>query len=172
MKKISQRAYILRKALHYFGVGMLVVLLLFLWMLYRGPIAVPYLKPYIVQALNYDENDYEVNIGDVHIELVRSIQPIRVRARDIELHKKDDSFAVNAPKLYMSFSLRALLKGIIAPSEVRIRDANVVINAKYGVDEAREDEINKKKLQFYIVNFHWVKDLMNGIEFVKKKQIL
>lgn len=154
MKKISQRAYILRKALHYFGVGMLVVLLLFLWMLYRGPIAVPYLKPYIVQALNYDENDYEVNIGDVHIELVRSIQPIRVRARDIELHKKDDSFAVNAPKLYMSFSLRALLKGIIAPSEVRIRDANVVINAKYGVDEAREDEINKKKLQFYIEQFN------------------
>ena len=59
MKKVSPLIYFLRRMLHYFGIGLLIVLLLFLWSLYRGPIAVPYLKPYIIQALNYDENDYE-----------------------------------------------------------------------------------------------------------------
>ena len=105
MKKTSAQIYFLRRTLNYFGFGLLVVMLLFMWMLYRGPISVPYLKPYIVQALNYDENDYTVDIGDVNIELVRSIQPIRITARDISLHKKDDSLSVTAPKVYLSFSL-------------------------------------------------------------------
>lgn len=88
MKKVSPLIYFLRRMLHYFGIGLLIVLLLFLWSLYRGPIAVPYLKPYIIQALNYDENDYKIDIGDVNIELVRSIQPLRITAKNISLEKK------------------------------------------------------------------------------------
>jgi hypothetical protein len=151
MKKISQQAYFFRKMFRVFGIGMLLVLLLTLWTLYRGPIAVPYLKPYIIQALNYDEDEYQIDVGNVHIELVRSIQPIRVTAQDIEVRKRDDSFMINAPKLYLSFSLRALLKGIIAPSDVEIKDAMLVVNAKYGVTEDNNSEVNKKKLQFYII---------------------
>ena len=150
MKKTSAQIYFLRRTLNYFGFGLLVVMLLFMWMLYRGPISVPYLKPYIVQALNYNENDYTVDIGDVNIELVRSIQPIRITARDISLHKKDDSLSVTAPKLYLSFSLRALLKGIIAPSDVSIKSPTVSIFATYGVEEEHVNEVNKKKLQFYV----------------------
>jgi len=76
MKKISARAYFFKKMFDCFMVGMLLVLLIFMWMLYKGPISVPYLKPYIVQALNYDENDYKIDIGEVNIELIRSVQPL------------------------------------------------------------------------------------------------
>ena len=107
MKKVSPQLYFLRRTLHYFGVGLLLVALLFMWTLYRGPISVPYLKPYIIQALNYDDNDYGVDIGDVNIELVRSIQPIRITAKNINLQKTDGTVSVKAPKLYLSFSLRA-----------------------------------------------------------------
>ncbi len=150
MKKVSPRLYFFRKMLHYFGVGMLVVLLLFLWSLYRGPISVPYLKPYIVQALNYSENEYSIDIGDVNIELVRSIQPIRVTARDISLQKKDDTLTIAAPKLYMSFSLRALLKGIIAPSDISLHNPSLYIYARYGLEEEHKNEINRKKLRYYV----------------------
>ena len=71
MKKLSPQLYFLRKTIDFFMVGMFVVLLLFFWTLYKGPISVPYLKPYIIQALNYDESDYSVGIGDVNLELVR-----------------------------------------------------------------------------------------------------
>ena len=66
MKKMSTRAYFFKKTFDCFMVGIFVIMLLFLWMLYKGPISVPYLKPYIVQALNYDENDYTVDIDDVN----------------------------------------------------------------------------------------------------------
>ncbi|MBQ9270678.1 MAG: hypothetical protein IJ218_00210 [Alphaproteobacteria bacterium] len=152
MKKISARAYFFKKMFDCFMVGLFIIFLLLMWTLYKGPISVPYLRPYIVQALNYDENDYKVGIGDVNIELVRSIQPLRITANDITLHKKDKTVTIEAPKLYLSFSLRALLKGIIAPSDVSLLQPKAHIYASYGIDktEIPENAVNKKKLQFLI----------------------
>jgi len=150
MKKISARAYFFKKMFDCFMVGMLLVLLIFMWMLYKGPISVPYLKPYIVQALNYDENDYKIDIGEVNIELIRSVQPLRVTANNIRLKKKDGTVEINAPKLYLSFSLRALLKGIIAPSDISLSNPTAYIYATYGVQEENQNEVGKKKLQFYV----------------------
>ena len=56
MKKISSRDYAIRKIADFAGVILLVGLLLFIWQLYRGSIAIPFLKPYIVKALNHDDN--------------------------------------------------------------------------------------------------------------------
>lgn len=150
MKKLSARAYFFKKMFDCFIAGLFVVLLLFFWTLYKGPVSVPYLKPYIVQALNYDENEYQVDIGDVNIEFVRSIQPLRVTAKDISLKKKDDSVIIESPKLYMSFSLRALMKGIIAPSDISLINPSVNISTTYGVEEKNIGDSGKKKLQFYI----------------------
>ena len=165
MKKLSPQLYFLRKTIDFFMVGMFVVLLLFFWTLYKGPISVPYLKPYIIQALNYDESDYSVGIGDVNLELVRSVQPLRITAEEINLKKKDGTFAISAPKLYLSFSLRALLKGIIAPSDVSLDNPTVYIFADYGVEKEHIDEANKKKLAFYVDKF---KDFLNNYNSPEK----
>ncbi|MBR1825318.1 MAG: hypothetical protein IJ770_01880 [Alphaproteobacteria bacterium] len=152
MKKISARAYFFKKMFDCFMVGLFIIFLLLMWTLYKGPISVPYLRPYIVQALNYDENDYTIDIGDVNIELVRSIQPLRITANDIALQKKDKTIEIEAPKLYLSFSLRALMRGIIAPSDVNIMRPKARIYASYGIDEQNvpENVVGKKKLQFLI----------------------
>lgn len=165
MKKMSAKAYFFKKTIDFFMVGLLVVFLLFIWTLYRGPISVPYLRPYIVQALNYDENEYTVDIGDVNIELVRSIQPLRVTAKEILLKKNDDTVSISAPKLYLSFSLRALIKGIIAPSDVSLENPTVYVFASYGVEEEHKNEANKKKLEFYVNIF---KDFLSNYNSEEK----
>jgi len=162
MKKLSARAYFFKKMFDCFMAGLFVVLLLFFWTLYKGPVSVPFLKPYIVQALNYDENEYQVDIGDVNIEFVRSIQPLRVTAKDISLKKKDDTVIIEAPKLYMSFSLRALMKGIIAPSDVSLISPSVNISTSYGVEEEHINEGGRKKLQFYIERINEFLDHYNS----------
>ena len=153
MKKLSARAYFLKKTFDFFIVGLLIVFLLFMWTLYRGPISVPYLKPYIVQALNYDEEEYDIEIKDVNLELVRSIQPLRITAKNISFKKKDGTMAIQAPKLYLSFSLRALIKGMIAPSDISLERPTVYMFASYGVAEENINEVNKKKLEFYVNKF-------------------
>ena len=81
MKKVSNRLYLARKIFDYTVVLILILLLLFIWQLYRGPIAVPFLKPYIIAALNQDNENAEVTVDSVNIELVRSIKPIKIKRR-------------------------------------------------------------------------------------------
>ena len=115
MKKVSNKLYKARKIMDYTGVVFLVLLLLFIWQLYRGPVAVPFLKPYIIKALNHDDSEYQVMVDAVNLELVRSIQPIKIIANNVVYKKNDGTFIINAPKTSVSFSIRALLRGVIAP---------------------------------------------------------
>ena len=112
MKKVSNKLYKARKIMDYTGVVFLVLLLLFIWQLYRGPVAVPFLKPYIIKALNHDDSEYQVTVDAVNLELVRSIQPIKIIANNVVYKKNDGTFIINAPKTSVSFSIRALLRGL------------------------------------------------------------
>lgn len=148
-----KRVYIFKKILDYFGVVFLLAFLYFLWVLYNGPLSVPFLKPYIIEALNSEQTDYTMNIGEVNLELVRSIQPVKIIAKNVMLKKNDGNIVVNTPKLSLSFSVRALLKGIIAPSNIRIHRPKVAIFTNYGVEKDKENEINRKKVEFYFDRF-------------------
>lgn len=162
MKKVSTKLYITQKIIDYIGVVFLSLLLLFIWQLYRGPIELPFLKPYIIRALNHDESQYQVSVDSVNIELVRSIQPIKIIANNVVYKKTDDSFVINAPKTSVSFSIRALLRGVIAPSSMEINNPSVYIFNTYGVDKNKTEEINKKKIAYYFDAFEEFIDRFNS----------
>ena len=145
MAKDKVKKYKLGKILDYLGVVFLGGILLLVWQLYKGPIEVPYLKPYIIKALNSDEATYQISLDSVNIELVRSIQPIKIIANNIVFKKNDDSFIINAPRTSLSFSIRALLRGIIAPSSIEVDGPRIYAFMNYGVEQNKENEINKLK---------------------------
>lgn len=149
MKKLDPKIYRLRKIMDFTGVIFLVLLLMFIWQLYRGPIEVPFLKPYIIKALNHDDSQYQVTLDSVNIELVRSIKPIKIIANNVDYKKADGSFSISAPKTSLSFSIRALLRGIIAPSSVNVMNPTVYVFTTYGVEKDKKEEINQKKLEYY-----------------------
>ena len=153
MKKVSNKLYKARKIMDYTGVVFLVLLLLFIWQLYRGPVAVPFLKPYIIKALNHDDSEYQVTVDAVNLELVRSIQPIKIIANNVVYKKNDGTFIINAPKTSVSFSIRALLRGVIAPSSVEISAPSVYLFTTYGIGKDNRDEVNRKKLEYYFDAF-------------------
>ncbi|MBR2299418.1 MAG: AsmA-like C-terminal domain-containing protein [Alphaproteobacteria bacterium] len=160
-----RRSYFIRKFADYFGVALLLSLLIFLWLLYHGPLAVPFLKPYIIEALNSKQNEYTMNIGEVNLELVRSIQPLKVIAKDVTLRKNDGNLSVKTPKLFLSFSVRALLNGVIAPSKIIIKKPTLSIFTTYGVEKDKENEINQKKLEVY---FDWFEGFLERFNSPQK----
>ncbi len=176
MKIISNRAYIFHKTMDYIGVAILGLILLFLWQLYSGPIAIPFLKPYIIKALNHDDAEYQVTLDSVNLELVRSIKPIKIIANNVTYRKNDGSFSVNAPKTSVSFSIRALLHGVIAPSNIEVNDPRIYVFTDYGVKKEQENIANQKKLAFYFDYFEdflerfnsddktYTESYVNGIE--------
>ena len=127
MKIISNRAYIFHKTMDYLGVAVLGLILLFLWQLYSGPIAIPFLKPYIIKALNHDDAEYQVSLDSVNLELVRSIKPVKIIANNVSYRKTDGSFVVSAPKTSVSFSIRALLHGVVAPSNIEVSSPRIYV---------------------------------------------
>lgn len=153
MKKLDPRIYKIRKIMDFTGVILLALLLLFIWQLYRGPIAVPFLKPYIIKALNHDDSQYQVTLDDVNIELVRSIKPLKIIATNVEYKKHDGNFTIAAPKTSVSFSIKALLRGVIAPSSINVINPTVYIFTDYGVVKEQENEANQKKLEYYFDAF-------------------
>lgn len=153
MKKVSSRLYWTRKVLDYTGVIFLILLLMFIWQLYKGPIAIPFLKPYIIKALNHDDGQYQVTLDAVNLELVRSIKPIKIIANNVSYRKNDGTFTVDAPRTSVSFSIKALLRGVIAPSSVEVDSPAVYVFTTYGVDASKKNEANKKKLEYYFDSF-------------------
>ena len=149
MKKLNNRNYTLHKIADFAGVVLLVGLLLFIWQLYRGSIALPFLKPYIIRALNHEDNNYQVTLDGVNLELVRSVQPLRIIANNV-VYKKENAITINAPKVALSFSIKALLRGIIAPSSIEIDEPKIYVFSRYGVSDNKEkEEISRKKLEYY-----------------------
>ena len=149
MKKLNNRNYTLHKMADFTSVILLVGLLLFVWQLYRGSITLPFLKPYIIRALNHDDADYQVSLEGVNLELVRSVQPLRIIASNV-VYKKEGAITINAPKVSLSFSLKALLRGIIAPSSIDISQPKIYIFSRYNVKSTQStEELSRKKLEYY-----------------------
>lgn len=150
MKKLDPKTYKRHKIADFIGVFILVCLLLFVWQLYRGPIAIPFLKPYIIKALNHDDTEYQVTLDSVNLEFVRSIKPLRIIANNVVYRKTDDELVINAPKTSVSFSIKALLQGVIAPSSIEVIKPAMYIFTSYGVDKEKQPtEINQKKFEYY-----------------------
>jgi hypothetical protein len=131
------------------------LLLLFIWQIYREPIALPFLKPYIIRALNHDSSDHEVTLESVNLELMRSIQPIKIIANNVTYRNGDGSFIINAPKVSVAFSIRAIFRGIIAPSNIDVMNPKVYIFTNYGVKEGEKEkeEIAQRKIAYYFEAF-------------------
>ena len=160
-----KRGYLLKKIFDYCGVVFLLAFLYFLWVLYNGPLSVPFLKPYIIEALNSEQNEFTMNIGEVNLELVRSIQPVKIIAKNVILKKNDGDLVVNTPKLSLSFSVRALLNGMIAPSSITIHRPKVSVFTDYGVEKDKENEVNRKKVAFY---FDWFQEFIERFNSSEK----
>ena len=117
----------------------LIALLVLLWHLGKGPVKVNFLRPYIIQALTNETADYDLSVGAVNLELVHSVQPVKIIAKDVQFKDKEGEYLVEAPRLSLSFSARALLKGMLAPSSITIERPRVQITASYGL-KGSEDE--------------------------------
>ncbi len=151
---MSNRLYIARKIFDYTVVLLLIGLLLFIWQLYRGPITVPFLKPYIIAALNQDNENAEVTVDSVNIELVRSIKPIKIIARNVVYEENNGHMQVNAPDVAVSFSIKALLQGVIAPSSIEVNNPSVYIFTDYGVqDKNKASEVSRRQIDYYVTAF-------------------
>ncbi len=150
----------------------LIALLVLLWHLGKGPIKVNFLRPYIIQALTNETAEYDLNVGAVNLELVHSVQPVKIIAKDVSFKDKDGAYRVDAPRLALSFSARALLKGMLAPSSVMIEQPTMQIVASYGLknEETMQSDDTQKAVDDTLRTKRMTKHRDGDISDEKKQQ--
>ena len=155
----------------------LILFLILLWHLGKGPIKVNFLRPYIMQALTNETSSYDINIKSVNLELVHSVQPIKIIAKDVSFKDNENTYEINAPRLSLSFSARALLKGLLAPSSINLETPSIKIVTSYNKNSSDTptlptptdnsptlNEANLKKLEFYFKQFEDFLERFNSPE--------
>ena len=94
-----------------------------LWRLASGPVEVDFLTPYIEEAFQESTPNSKVEVGATVLEWQGLSRSIDLRARDIRFLDLDDDLALALPEVSVKLSVRALLRGVIAPPVIKIRDA-------------------------------------------------
>lgn len=151
MANIRAKKYLIRKTADYIGALLIVLLVLLIWRLYYSPIPLPFLKPYIIKALSHDDSTNIVTLDRVDLELVRSLQPIKIIAKDVVYQKSDNSIIIQSPRTSIAFSMKALIRGIISPSSILVESPAVTLFTNYGINKDVETEhiITEKKAGYY-----------------------
>lgn len=90
------------------------------WRLSQGPLSLSFLTPQIETALSDAAQPMRIELQDTVLAWSDSRRSLDVRAVDIRAYGPNGALVATAPEVSMTFSLRALLQGIVAPTRVEL----------------------------------------------------
>jgi hypothetical protein len=96
-----------------------------LWRLSEGPLRVDVLTPYLEQALGGGDQGASVEIGETVLIWPDWSRTLDLRARQVRLRDANGFNIATLPAVSVNLSLRALVQGVVAPTEVEVIGARV-----------------------------------------------
>lgn len=113
----------LKLTLEFVGVvvaGLTVLLLLAAARLSYGPVPLAFLTPYIEKGLSADDGSIRVAVGETVLSWGGWERTLDIRLTNVSVRAADGSEQAFVPDISVSFSLRALLDGRIAPTRLSL----------------------------------------------------
>jgi len=92
----------------------------FVWRLSRGPVALDFLGPYVADAIASAQPGLAAHIDHTLVSL-ESGRTVDIVARGVRLSRHDGEAQLTLPELSLGLSLRAALRGVIAPTRIVLR---------------------------------------------------
>ncbi|MDH3597699.1 MAG: DUF3971 domain-containing protein, partial [Rhodospirillales bacterium] len=115
------------------------------WRLSEGPLRVDFLTPYLETALAGGEKAPKVEIGETVLTWADWARTVDLRARAVRLSDASGFTIANLPDVSVNLSLRALVQGVIAPTEIEVAGARVTLvrwsdgSFDFGLDPAETE---------------------------------
>lgn len=101
-------------------VGATLFALAAVWQLSRGPISLGFLTPYIEESLSGGPNDVQVRLHDTVLTWAGLERTLDLRAVGLEVVDRDGEVSASVPEMSVQLSLRALLRGLVAPTTLEL----------------------------------------------------
>lgn len=96
--------------------GMVILAIAGAWWLSSGPVTLTFLTPYIEEALAPRDGTVTLEIDETVIMWAGWDRAVDVRVNDVRLLDADRRVIATMPQVSLGFSLRAMLRGLIAPT--------------------------------------------------------
>ncbi len=92
----------------------------FLWRLHKAPVEVDGIIPYVIHAFAVPESEADIRIGSALLMWGEASHPVKLVVRDFRVADKNGALISAVPELSLSLSLKALLRGTIAPRTLAV----------------------------------------------------
>lgn len=100
------------------GVVLMLVLAGLAWRLSEGPMSLAFLTPSIEGALEGGQGRYRVKLDDTILSWAGWERTLDIRVLNVRAIGPDNSIIASVPAMSLSFSVRALLQGRLAPKSI------------------------------------------------------
>jgi len=107
--------------------GGVLVVTFSLWRLSKGPVSVNFITPYIEESLSRQTKNIDVRLKHTVLTWAGLERDIDLRALDLTIFDKEGAAIATVPELSLQLSLRALLRGVVAPKELEIFEPRLQI---------------------------------------------
>ncbi len=95
------------------------------WRLSEGPVAIDFLVPYAEEALADFEDGNSVEVAETYLAWNAAQKAAEIRVRNAVVRGPDGEIIVSFPDVGVMLSLRALVQGSFAPTEIEIKGAAI-----------------------------------------------
>ncbi len=107
--------------------GAMILTLVAWWWLSSGPITLTFLNPYIEEALSPSDSTVAVEIDDTVLVWAGWERAVDVRVSNLRVLDLDRKVVATMPQVSLGFSIRALFRGMLAPTYLEILNPRVSI---------------------------------------------
>lgn len=90
------------------------------WRLSSSPLSLGFLTPYVEQALNPSDGSFTVTVDAAHLTWAGWARNLDVQASGVKVVGGDGEPLADVSQLTIRFSIRALARGLLAPTEIEI----------------------------------------------------
>ncbi|MGE0651317.1 MAG: hypothetical protein AB7P12_06165, partial [Alphaproteobacteria bacterium] len=120
----------LKLVLEFVGVtaaGLSVLLVLAVLRLSYGPVSIGFLAPYIENGLSSDDGATRVSIGDAVLTWAEGRRTLDIQLTELHVRDREGNEQAFVPDLSVSFSLRALMTGRLAPTRLDLFEPSLTV---------------------------------------------
>ncbi|MEX2617704.1 MAG: AsmA-like C-terminal domain-containing protein [Alphaproteobacteria bacterium] len=107
--------------------GAMILALVGWWWLSTGPITVTFLNPYIEDALSLRDSTVAVEIDDTVLVWAGWERAVDVRVTNLRVLDFERKVIATLPQVSLGFSLRAMMRGLLAPTYIEIQAPEVSV---------------------------------------------
>lgn len=130
---IRRTTHLLFEVLAAVAVGAVVLGAIVAWRLSQGPVSVGFLSPYIQESLSQPGSNVRILMQDTVLTWAGWERQLDVRAVGVRAFAPDGTILADLPEISVGISIRALMRGLIAPTYLDfIRPRVRVVRAEDG----------------------------------------